>query len=372
MLGRSPWARIDDRRQWAGRGRGGFGSSARRGGCLRLPPSAARIFDQRAPPFCERGRSGRLLESACVNRGDGQVPLRRRDAAAAGSRHRAQIDRRLLAALHGADHGARGGRAIPQFLGDARPPRDRGPGRLRAHLPHLSRDAAGLDEEPEREGAGRGHPLPAGLDAVRSVQLFHLLCLRAARRRQERHQHAEYVGVRDAVALGARRCAQLVFPVRRLGRLLRGDELRQAVARRRPAQRDARPRGAGGAASGAALPDQSALPVQHAQFALLPDPVEEDRHRRADADEPLHLLPRDALRRPDRRRQPRRGDPAPAPLSRHRADPLSRPARRRGRGGRAAARLARAGADPAADRRECGQIWRRQVEEAGHRQDQRL
>ena len=33
---------------------------------------------------------------------------------------------------------------------------------------------------------------------------------------------------------------------------------------------------------------------------------------------------------------------------------------------------ARAGADPPADRRECGQIWRRQVAQAGHGPDQRL
>ena len=71
------------------------------------------------------GRRQSFSDGRGAKRGHGQLPPGGRHAPAARSRHRAEVDPRLLAALHGADHAARGRRRLSRFLGDARAARRR-------------------------------------------------------------------------------------------------------------------------------------------------------------------------------------------------------------------------------------------------------
>ncbi len=275
MLWPDSWARIGTR---DGGGEAAEGD-ARRGRFARLPPPLRGFSTNARARFCERPGAARHFRRGWANRAHGQDPPGKRGAPAAGSRHRAQVDPRLLAALHGADHASRRALRIPRFLADVRAPRRRRFGRLGADLPRLSRHAAGRDEEPDRQGDRRRLALHSGLDPVLGLQHLDLLRLCAARSGPQRPQHEGHPRVAGLLGICRRSGALVVFRVRRLGGLLRGDELCQAAARRRSARRDARPRGAGGAAPGAALPDQPALPVQHPQLPLLADPLAEDRRR---------------------------------------------------------------------------------------------
>ena len=168
----------------------------------------------------------------------------------------------------------------------------------------------------------------------------------------------------EDAAADRRRHGHLVFPARRLVRLLHRHDPAAPHADHRASAGRGRNRGPCRAGPGAALPGQSALPVQHAQQPVLAGHVGPLRPRRGHADGAVDLLPHQPVDRPVGRRQPGRGDRAAAPLSRHREGPLPGPAGRRDRRSRRARAGARAGADPAADGRECDQIWR----VADHRQ----
>ena len=124
------------------------------------------------------------------------------------------------------------------------------------------------------------------------------------------------------------------------------------------APRRCRKRRAGRAGPGAALPGQSALPVQHAEFAVVAGDDRPHRPRRNHAAGALDLLPHQPVARPERRRDPGRGDRSPAALSRHREGAFPRPSPRRDRRSAGARAGAPSGASPPADRRKCDQIWR--------------
>ena len=133
---------------------------------LRLSPPAARLFDQRRAAFLRTTRPGKAFpDRLALTGGMDRMLAGRRHAPAAGSRHRAEVDPRLLAALHRADHAARGHRPISRFLGDAG-------AALRARrwsapaitfLVYLAL-RAGRANEPRRQGDRRRPALPAGLD----------------------------------------------------------------------------------------------------------------------------------------------------------------------------------------------------------------
>ena len=101
-----------------------------------------------------------------VKRGHGHLPPGERHPPAARSRHRAEIDPRLLAALHGADHAARGRRSNSAISGrcsrGAAPP----PGRLGADLPRLSGMRPVARKGLNAKAVVAGLALPAGLDPV--------------------------------------------------------------------------------------------------------------------------------------------------------------------------------------------------------------
>src|SRR3546814_376293 len=130
-------------------------------------------------------------------------------------------------------------------------------------------------------------------------------------------------------------------------------------ARGRAARQRLSARGAECAASRTPLSGQSALPVQHAEFALDPRHARVEGRCRSDDHEPVGLPALDPGDRPRAVRQPGGGDRAPAPVSRYRAGTLSRSAAGRCRHSPRPRKRLRARPDPAADHRECAQIRRR-------------
>ena len=130
-------------------------------------------------------------------------------------------------------------------------------------------------------------------------------------------------------------------------------------ARRAAAAGRRRKRGAGGAGPGAALPGQSALPVQHAELAVVAGDDRPHRPRRDDAAGALDLLPHQPVAR-SRARTSRLAEEIELQRLYLDIEKARFPDRlhveidvpdelRAG---------AAAGADPPADRRECDQIWR--------------
>ncbi len=163
------------------------------------------------------------------------------------------------------------------------------------------------------------------------------------------------------------RLLDLVLP--RLGRPLPRPELQL----RRPGRADPLGRAAGArpcrAAAGAAQPDQPALPVQQPEFGVGADPRRRGGEGGFDGVEAVALPAHGPVDRPERDHPARQRDRAAARLSRDRAVALSRP-RGRGRASGRAGECAGAVADPAADRRECGQIWRCRLAAAEPDRDQ--
>ena len=131
--------------------------------------------------------------------------------------------------------------------------------------------------------------------------------------------------------------------VHRLVRLRLRHGLRRAGARAEPAPGGGPGAGGGEPEPDAPLPDQSALPVQHPERALLADPAEGLRPRRADGAVAVQLPARLAGKGARRQDHPGRGAGGPAPVPGHRAGAVRRPP--------AAGRSHR--------RRTCGTRWSR-------------